>query len=142
MFSTHPDLPTEKWIEVKDMLKRRGLLEKFHIKSFGLEVLQHAYPIFGTEIDGYTLDVGTGKWSEELMEKVKNSGIDASACRVGIEVRSRDCSQEITDAITNAGFFAAVWDLKRRDFDDYTRFMSWGITEFTEDYHCSMGLNY
>lgn len=142
MFSTHPDLPTEKWIDVKDMLKRRGLLKNFHVKSFGLEVLQHAYSVLGTEIEGYTLDVGTGKWSESLPDKFLTSGIDTNACRVGIEVRCRDYTKEIATAIRDAGFFAAVWDLKRRDFEEYERLMAWGVTEFTEDYHCSMGLNY
>ena len=142
MFSTHPDLPTEKWLEVKEMLKKRGLLKNFHVKSFGLEVLQHAYSILGTEIEGYTLDVGTGKWTDEIPGKVLNSGIDASACRVGIEVRRINYTQEIAKAITDAGFFASVWELKRLDFDEYTKLMSWPHTEFTEDYHCSMGLNY
>ena len=142
MFSTHPDLSTDKWEEVKEMLKKRGLLKNFHVKSFGLEVLQHAYSVLGTEIEGYTLDVGTGKWTDELPEKVRNSGIDATACRVGIEVRRINYTQEIAKAITDAGFFASVWELKRLDFDEYTKLMSWGVTEFTEDYHCSMGLNY
>ena len=142
MFSTHPDLPTEKWIEVKEMLKKRGLLKNFHVKSFGLEVLQHAYSVLGTEIEGYTLDVGTDKWTDDLPEKILNSGIDTKACRCGIEIRFRNYTQEIATAIREAGFFAAVWDIKRRDFDEYTKLMSWGVTEFTEDYHCSMGLNY
>lgn len=31
--------------------------------------------------------------------------------------------------------------LYTRDFSEYERLISFGVTEFTEDYHCSMGLN-
>ena len=140
MFSTHPELTVEQWQQVKDMLKKRGLLKNFHIKSFFMAVLKTAYSVFGDEIDGYTYDVGN--WDGTQIEKVLNSGIDCKKCRVGIEVKASECTEEITKAITDAGLFAAVWNVKRREFSEYLRWNSWGVTEITEDFHCSMGLNY
>ena len=37
---------------------------------------------------------------------------------------------------------AAAWNINRRDYDEYERLISYGVTEFTEDNHCSMGLNF
>lgn len=140
MFSTHPGLTVDQWKQVKDMLSRRGLLKSFHIKSFEIEVLQTAYSVFGTEIDGYTYDLGP--WKDSHIDTLKNTGIDAKACRVGIEIRFNDYTEEIAQKILDAGFFASAWDIWQRDFDEYERLISWGVNEFTEDYHCSMGLNY
>lgn len=140
MFSTHPGLTVEQWQEVKTMLEKRGLLKLFHIKSFGIDILKTAYSVFGTEIDGYTYDIG--KYDETKIPTLLESGIDASACRVGMEVAFDDYTEEIAGEIRSAGFFAAAWNIKRRDFAEYERLMSYGVTEFTEDNHCSMGLNY
>ena len=140
MFSTHPALTVKQWMQVKEMLKRRGILANFHIKSFRLEALKTAYSVFGSEIDGYTYDIDN--WDSSLVDDLLASGIYAHACRVGMEVKFADYTEEIATAIRSAGFFAAAWGIKRRDFDEYERLMSFGVTEFTEDYHCSMGLNY
>ena len=140
MFSTHPNLEVEKWQEVKDMLKKRGILKNFHIKSFFMDALKTAYSVFGDEIDGYTYDLD--EWDATKVEKVLNSGIDCKKCRVGIEVRASEYTEEIAKAITDAGLFAAVWSVKRREFSEYMLWNSWGVTEITEDFHCSMGLNY
>ncbi len=140
MFSTHPGLTAEQWQAVKEMLKKRGLLRLFHIKSFGIDILKTAYSVFGTEIDGYTYDIG--EYDETKIPLLLDSGIDASACRVGMEIAFKDYTEEIANKVRSAGFFAAAWDIKRRDFSEYERLIEWGVTEFTEDYHCSMGLNY
>ena len=140
MFSTHPGLTVEQWQEVKAMLKKRGLLKKFHIKSFGADILKTAYSVFGNEIDGYTYDVSS--WKDTTVATFADTGIDPRSCRVGIEFMFSSYTEEIAREICEAGYFASAWDVKRRKFSEYERLMSWGVTEFTEDYHCSMGLNY
>ena len=139
MFSTHPGLSVEQWQEVKAMLKRYGLLKKFHIKSFGFGVLKTAISVFGDEIDGYTWD--NDDVTEEKVENLKELTSELSS-RVGIEIQFDLYTKEKAEMITSAGFFAAAWNIKRRDFDEYERLYSYGVTEFTEDFHCSMGLNY
>ena len=140
MFSTHPGLTVEQWQEVKAMLKKRGLLKKFHIKSFGADILKTAYSVFGNEIDGYTYDVGS--WSEATIANFVNTGIDPKACRAGVEFMFSEYTEQIAKEILDGGYFASAWDVKRRKFSEYERLISWGVTEFTEDYHASMGLNY
>ena len=140
MFSTHPGLTTEQWKEVKEMLSKRGLLKKFHVKSFHIDILKTAYSVLGTDIDGYTFDVG--KWQDSHIDALLNSGIDVKACRVGIEVDFHNYTEQIAKAIRDAGLFASAWNIWHRDFEEYERLIAWGVTEFTEDYHCSMGLNY
>ena len=140
MFSTHPGLSVEKWREVKKMLTERGILQNFHIKSFDIEVLKTAYSIFGTEIDGYTYDVHT--CTPEHIETLRTSGIDARNCRVGIESIYSTYTKEIAQSIIAAGFFASAWNIPRITWADYERLISWGVREFTEDHHCSMGLNW
>ena len=140
MFSTHPGLTVEQWKEVKEMLSRRSLLKSFHIKSFGIDILKTAYSVFGDEIEGYTFDIG--EWQDSHIETLLSSGIDKNVCRVGIEVQFDEYTEEIAEKIRSAGFFASAWNVKHRDFSEYERLMSYGVTEFTEDYHASMGLNY
>ena len=140
MFSTHPGLSVEQWGEVKEMLKSRGLLKYFHIKSFGIDILERAYSVFGSEIDGYTYDVGG--WTPERVEQLKALGIDTKTSRVGIEIQFDSYTEEIAKTIKDAGFFASAWNVFRRDFREYERLISYGVTEFTEDYHCSMGLKF
>ena len=140
MFSTHPGLTKEQWEEVKDMLTRRGLLKSFHIKSFGIDILKTAYSVFGTDIDGYTYDVGG--WDGTQVKTFLESGIDRHGCRCGIEVQFDEYTEEIAKKILSGGLFASAWNIQRRDFDEYEKLISWGVREFTEDYHISMGLNY
>lgn len=138
IFSTHPSLTVEQWNQVKKMLEERNILAQFHIKSFDAEILKTAYSVFGTEIDGYTLDVK--KWDKSCIDALLSTGVDVSRCRVGMEVRFDDYTEQIAKDILNAGMFAAAWDIERRDFSEYDRLFSYGVTEFTEDNHCSMGL--
>ena len=146
MFSTHPGLTVEQWGQVKDMLIRHGLLKNFHIKSFELDILKTAYTVFGTSIDGYTWD--NDRWEEGKAEETLDInallevGIDSTKCRVGIEIPLRDYTESIARKIIDAGLFAAAFDVKNPTTEDYKRLISYGVTEFTEDYHCSMGLNW
>ena len=141
MFSTHPGLSEENWLRVKEMLEKLGILKKFHIKSFGLGVLKNAYKVFGSDIDGYTWD--NDDVDTEIIEKYKAFRESMSApCRLGIEIQFKNYTEDKARMITDADFFAAAWNISRRDYDEYERLISFGVTEFTEDNHCSMGLNY
>lgn len=135
MFSTHPALTVGQWQEVKDMLSKLGILGRFHIKSFSLGILKTAYSVFGDGIDGYT-------WDDGKAEELKHSELAHASCRVGVEHRMDAVTEASVREILDAGFFAAVWNVGRRSSEDYRRVMAYGVTEFTEDHHCSMGLNW
>ena len=138
MFSTHPNLPPQKWLEVKEMLTRYGLLKGFHVKAPDAQTIADAYAVLGSEIDGYTLDVQ--RLEADSVATMLQTGVDVTRCRVGIEIRYKNCTEAAVKEVLAAGMFAAVWNLPRCSFEEYERLLSYGVTEFTEDYHCSPGL--
>ena len=135
MFSAHPNLPLEKWKEVREMLVHHGLLRQFHVKSFELKALEDAYSVFGDDIDGYT-------WDEGNVEQLKASKVAQTKRRLGIERARKYTTEENVRESREAGFFSAMYSLGRCSSEDYKEFIRWGVTEFTEDFHCSMGLNW
>ena len=58
------------------------------------------------------------------------------------EWQERHYKEEDVKHIPEAGFSVAAYYLPRRDMSIYERLISWGVTEFTEDHHVSMGLNW
>ncbi len=140
MFSTHPALTKEQWEQVKLMLENYKLLPHFHIKG-GMEVLPGAYEVFGDEIEGYTVDVQ--RLYPDTIERMTALGIDQTKCRAVIEIRKKNINEEDVAKVKAAGFSLAAWDMPHScNFAEYEKLMEMGVNEFTEDYHCSMGLNY
>ena len=135
MFSTHLKMTAEQWQEVRLMLKKLGLLPLLHVKSFKLDILEDAYSVLGDEIEGYT-------WDEGDIEQFQKSTLKQSKKRLVIERWWTWSTEEKTRADREAGFETAVYDMGNCSSQLYEKFLSWGITEFTEDYHCSMGLNW
>lgn len=134
MFSTHPELPREKWLEIKNTLKRYELLPKLHVKAPKVSTLQDAWEVFGDEIDGYTLDVQ--ELNDHTIPHLLATGIDPTRVRVGIEIRLKNYKDTDAARVRAAGMFAAAWDIPRSDFDAvYGRLQALGVTEFTEDHH-------
>jgi len=140
MFSTHPVFTTAEWYGIKALLKKHGILRNLHIKSFNYENLRAAYAVFGTEIDGYTWD--RGDLEDTTVDMMRGLNMDLAKCRVGIEIRFRCYTAEKARRITDAGFFAAAYSVGKRHANEYRQLIEWGVTEFTEDNHCSMGLNW
>ena len=134
MFSTHPALTREQWLEVKKALERYELLPHFHIKAPDADTLREAWEIFGAQIDGYTLDVQ--RMQADTIPSLLSTGIDPARSRVGIEVRLSNLQDADVARIRAAGMFAAAWALPRCDYDAvYGRLIALGVTEFTEDHH-------
>ena len=134
MFSTHPALPREKWVEIKEMLKRYELLPHFHVKAPDTDTLRDAFAVLGTEIDGYTLDIQ--KMEEDTIPHLLAAGFDPARSRIGIEVRLCHLQHEDVLRIQKAGMFAAAWAIPRCDFDEvYGRLIALGVSEVTEDHH-------
>ncbi len=135
MFSTHPALTIGQWKQVRRMLEERKILDLFHIKSFNLNCLRDAYSVFGEEIEGYTWDHGDAA-------KLAETEIGHSHRRIGVELQGKDYTKEVADDIRAHGFFAAAYAIGRCGSEGYRNYIHMGLTEFTEDYHCSMGLNW
>ena len=142
MFSVHPNFTREQWLEIKDMLIKHGLLSKLGVKSGGdeLNFLSDIYSVFGTEIDEYIWFVEN--WKDEYIDKILSLGIDNKATKLVFELRRELYTKEIAKKIRNNGLTASAWDVSYTDSEKYRELMSYGVTEFTEDVHCSMGLNW
>jgi len=135
MFSTHLKMSTEQWKEIRLMLKKLGLLQLLHVKSFKLDILEDAYSVLGDEIEGYT-------WDEGNVEQFGKSTVIQSKKRLVIERWWQWTTEEMVRADREAGFESAVYDMGNCSGKVYDKFIGWGVTEFAEDYHCSMGLNW
>lgn len=140
MFSVDCDFSTEQWRQIREMLKKHGLLHLLNIKAHEGKLLRDAYAVFGTEIDGYTMYVDG--WTDSYIDELRGIGPDTADCRMVLEVRFDCCTAETTKKILDSGLTASAWAVGIRDSDEYERLMSYGVTEFTEDQHCSMGLNW
>ena len=140
MFSAHEDaVRISGWHRIKIMLQKYNLTKYLHVKAPCMDVLETAFDIFGDSIDGYTLDA-------LAPEQMKNSPLYGANCRLVIETlyynyKSRDDVQRILDE----GFSAAAFAFNMAEdktMEIYRRLIDWGVTEFTEDNHCSLGLNW
>jgi glycerophosphoryl diester phosphodiesterase len=137
MFSTHLKMSADQWQHIRSMLEKCKLLPFFHIKSFNLDILEDAYSVFGEDIEGYT-------WDEGNAEQFKNSRVGQSRRRLVIERLRERTTAEVVCNDRAAGFETAVYNYETEIGcgEDYQKFFDMGVTEFTEDHHCSMGLNW
>lgn len=143
VFSTHPALTEPQWAEVRGMLDKFGLTDKLNIKSFDPKVLKTAWKIFGTDIEGYTLDCGDWDNSAETCIATMDAiGFDKSSSRVGIELYPGALSPERVMAIKDAGYFAACWGMCKAPAVKFREAIAMGVTEFTDDYNCCAGLDW
>ncbi len=136
MFSAHPGcLKDSGWQKVKELLRQYGLTKHLHVKSARVAVLEKAYEYFGDGIDGYTLN-------NEAPEELAASKLAGANCRLVVEWQARYYTEEAVKHILEMGFSAAAYYLPRGEMSVYEQLISWGVTEFTEDHHISMGLNW
>ena len=148
MFSTHPALTRDEWLRVKTMLKDRDILHWFNIKSFDPQVIRLAHEVFGAEIEGYTLDVGgSDEACDAAVAVMESIGFDKTRSRVGIELYCETMTPARCQAIKANGYFASVWGLlawgnTHIPAANYRRMIRMGVTEFTDDFNCSFGLNW
>lgn len=143
MFSTHPALTGPQWAQVRQMLRDYGLTKRFNIKSFDPQVLRAAWRIFGSDIEGYTLDCGD--WDDSAntcIATMDSIGFDKSACRVGIELYPSALTRERIKAITDSGYFAACWGMCHSPAAKFRAAIKLGVTEFTDDFNCCAGLDW
>lgn len=143
VFSTHPALTGAQWAEVRQMLRDNGLMKRFNVKSFDPNVLKAAYRIFGTDIEGYTLDCGDWDNSKETCIATMDAiGFDKAHCRAGIELSPAALSRERIKAVTGAGYFAACWGMCHAPASKFREAIDMGVTEFTDDFNCCAGLDW
>jgi len=145
IFSVHPDFNKEEWLRIRRMLEKYALLKCFKVKSRSIKVLKNIYQVFGNDIDSYIL--WSFKYSDELISQLKELPLELDKVHGIIEIVERlnepIITKEIVNEIKAAGFKASAiscWEHKTGEY--YKRLIDCGVSEFTEDYHCSFGLNW
>ena len=140
MFSAHEDaVRISGWHRIEKMLQKFGLTQYLHVKAPCVDTLELAFSVFGDRIDGYTLDYNGP-------EDLAASELAGANCRLMIEswFEKYTCREDV-QRILDYGFTAAAFGFSptnTESMDTYRRLIDWGVTEFTEDFHCSLGLNW
>lgn len=146
-FSTGSNRTVEDWKEIRRMLEKHRLLDKFQAKCHNKdpEGLPKLFSVFGNDLYGYTL--WGREWQPEMIENLLAVGFDPSKVHGVIELLEtddvRNFTPEIVDAVHNAGFRASALSCWGRKTGAYLqRLIDMGVSEFTEDFHCSFELNW
>lgn len=146
-FSTGSGVTVEEWLQIRQMLRRHRLLDKLQVKCHykDLAGLQRLFSVFGNEIFGYTL--WSRDYEEDMIERIQSIGMDLGKVRGVIELLEtdeiRNFTPEIVEDIHNAGLRASALSCWGRKTGPYLRrLIDMGVSEFTEDFHCSFELNW
>lgn len=138
MLSVHPSLEGH-WGNIKDMAKKYGVLSTLNIKSRKAH-LAVPMAVLGDEIESYTLDVNADEdqatWFSGVLEQY---GI--TKARKIIEYFYDYITDERIDSAISAGFQVGCASYGYH-LDRVRTLIEKGVTEFTEDYNASAGLNW
>ena len=143
MLSVHPPLEGH-WDNIKAMAKRYGVLSNLNIKAPGENI---AIPMatLGDEIESYTIDDSSGISYINYFNGIKTTyGITKAKCV--IEYKHSVLTDALITEVLNAGYVCGVYEITPSDTqtrnDIQLELIDKGVTEFTEDYNCSVGLNW
>ncbi len=144
IFSVHPALTKEQWLYVRKLLEKYRLLEHFWIKMSHPEKTKPAVEVFDDEIAGYILIQGVKQdWDPD--ERVKEIGLDRNRHNIVVEFFHIPQNEDTVDEkirraraegypVSVAAMLGGVSGVTMQKLIDI------GVSEFTLDYHCSMGL--
>ena len=144
MFSTHPALTTAQWQTVRALLIKHGLLSKMHVKAFDLSTIEGAYTVLGQDIDGYTGEHGDSYVSiAQLQTFVSSHSIDTKKCRVVSEKSKNTITESYVSDVLAAGLECGCYTITSTESAaTIKQMLSWGVTEFTDDTYCQVGMNW
>lgn len=144
IFSVHPGLPKEQWEQVRVLLEKYRLLDRLWLKSNSLARLGTAIEVFNDSIAGYILLQGV-KENWDPIEHAAELGLDPKRHRLVVEFfYIQGFENNIEDKIRNAraeGFPVSLACMRGGISGvAMQKAIDLGVSEFTLDYHCSMGL--
>lgn len=163
IFSVHPELTTEQWTYVKNLLQqdkykdqdgKYWLYEHFQIKAGSTSGFDVPFGVFGFEIGGYiniqATTFGTDDFTyvlRNIKTKAEEQGVDFFE-KVSAEIFVNDPALEEKIAYYKSyGFtrisLAPTYGLDGGFSGEQLRYYTnLGVNSFTVDYHGSMGLNW
>lgn len=143
IFSVHPALTREQWLYVRELLVKYRLLEHFWIKSSDIEMQKLCLEIFGDEIAGRILIFNTRDGMTNPADVAREIGLDPKKHNVVVEYFHHTITEEKIKQALAGGFKVSVAAMlggvsgpRMQELIDH------GVTEFTVDRHCSMGLSW
>lgn len=142
IFSVHPELTKEQWLYVRELLIKHRLLEHFWVKSGRVNTQKICLEVFGTEIAGRILLSGA-KSPFDPAERAKEIGLDIKRHNVVMEYFGHVVTEEQIINAKKEGFKVSIAAMRGGvSGPQMRRLIDLGVTEFTVDRHCSMGLSW
>ena len=146
IFSVHPSLTVDEWKRVRELLIKYRLLDRFWIKSNVPEDHRAVLSVFGRSIAGHIIIYPVAP-DRDPTEYAEACGLDRDKDRTVMEYFYVPHTEEAVDErikrARDAGFSVSVAAM-RGGVSGVTmrRLIDIGVSEFTLDYHCSMGLDW
>jgi hypothetical protein len=140
IFSVHPQLTKDQWLYVRELLIKYRLLEHFWVKSNKRTTHALCKEVFDDEIAGYILLQGAkDDWTPD--EMVSLIGLDKNRHNIVIEFFNHIVTAEKIKAAKEEGYYISIAAMKGGvSGPRMQNLIDLGVTEFTVDHHCSMGL--
>jgi glycerophosphoryl diester phosphodiesterase len=143
IFSVHPDLTKEQWQEVRRLLIKHNLLEHFWVKSSSIQNNKACLEVFGDEIAGYILIFGMKRQHLDVDEIVAATGFDKAKTKLVVEYFEMFTDDEIIKRALSQGYPVSLACMRGGISGPRMKeLIDLGVTEFTVDRHCSMGLSW
>lgn len=144
IFSVHPELTKEQWIYVRRFLEKYRLLEQFRVKSGSINTHKICLEVFGDEIAGHITIFGAKTQnSTDPAEFAEAVGFDRSRHEVVVEYFNHVVTEELITRARQEGFPVSIAAMKGGASGPHMcKLMDLGVSEFTLDHHCSMGLDW
>ena len=141
VFSVHPPLTRDEWLYVRELLKKYRLLEHFSVKSNEEITHKLCLDVFGDEI-GYIIIRGyRNKWT--IDEFAKSVGLDKSRHKIVAEFFDLFITEETLEETRRDGYLISIAAMRGGVSGvRMQNLIDLGVSEFTLDHHCSMGLSW
>lgn len=150
MLSVHPGLTRSEWEEVCEIATRHGLLDKLNVKLVPTDAdINPAIEVMGDQIESYTFEASTDIKYNMLISKLPSIISRLNRARIGIEsTNGYITKQKVFEALELGKqhgknlFYAAIMTDRDITGERYEELISWGVSEFTDNYNPSYGLNW
>lgn len=144
MLSVHPAYTEEEWIEIADLAKKHGVLDKLSIKLRPYDAyVNSSIKVLGGQVREYVFYVANKDGLQYALDRMKSTISKVGNVRLTIEMLDSFVKREYVEDIIRAGYVCSVFDSSRNFTGKrINELMSWGVTEFTSNYNHSYGLNW
>ncbi len=142
IFSVHPEPTLEQWVYVRKLLEKYRLLEHFWVKSSKVANHKNCNKVFGNEIAGRIL-IQSPKADWDPNELIRELEIDPTKTNVVVEFFDFAVTERKIQRAREEGYPVSIAAVSGGVSGPHMkRLIDLGVSEFTLDHHCSMGLDW